>query len=79
MSDEVPADVWKALEPTPSQRRRIEDQVFAWLEAHETSIVAEWLSLIRVRPLAGLTYAAAAAVSLLLLSPLGWLVVSVLA
>lgn len=74
MIDDFPAAEWSAFAPTPLQRRRIERRVFAWLEAHETSIAAEWLKLLRVAPIVGLSYAAAGVVSLALLSPLGWLV-----
>ena len=79
MSDDLQGADWSTLEPTPSRRRRIEGQVFSWLEAYETSIVAEWLRLVRIRPLAGLGYATAAALSLLLLSPVGWIVAGLLA
>jgi hypothetical protein len=78
MSDEHPADNWSILEPTSSQRHRIEQKVSEWLEANDTSIAAEWLGLIRVQPLACFGYAAAGALSLLFFSPIGLLIASLL-
>lgn len=69
---------WVTLEPTARQRRRIENRVLEWLEAHETSLAAEWLDLIKVHPVAGLGYAAAGALSLVAVTPLSWLASSVL-
>jgi hypothetical protein len=64
---------WSALEPSARRRARIETQVFEWLEARETSLLGEWLALLKVEPLTGLAYASVGALSLLLLSPLGWI------
>ena len=64
---------WTALEPSVRRRARIETQVFDWLEASETSIAGEWLALLKVEPLSVLAYASAGAVSLVLLTPVGWM------
>ncbi len=57
---------------------RLLNRVLEWLEAGETSLLAEWLELIKVDPLPALGFAAMAAVSLLALTPLGWLATSML-
>ena len=78
MNDTEVTQIWRTLEPSGRQRARIEDRVFDWIEARETSLATEWLNLIRTDPLPGLGLAAMAAVSLLMLTPLGWLASSVL-
>jgi hypothetical protein len=70
--------LWSRLEPNGRQRARIENRVFEWVEAGETSLLTEWLSLIRVDPLRALGFAAMAAVSLLMFTPLGWVASSML-
>ena len=50
MNDEEIGDAWTMLEPTVRRRRRIDARVFAWLDAHDTSIAAEWLGLFRIAP-----------------------------
>lgn len=74
MSDAELMSLWSALEPNGRQRARIETRVFEWLEASETSIAAEWLALLKVEPLTALAYASVGAVSLILLTPVGWIV-----
>ena len=74
MNDTELMNLWSALEPSARQRARIETRVFDWLEASETSIAAEWLGLLKVEPLTTLAYASVCAVSLLLLTPVGWIV-----
>ena len=64
---------WATLEPSAHRRVRIETQVFDWLEASERSIAGEWLALLKVEPLSVLAYASAGAVSLVLLTPVGWM------
>ena len=44
MNDEELGDAWTTLEPTVRQRRRIDARVFAWLEARDTPLAAEWLA-----------------------------------
>jgi len=78
MNDTELRNLWSALEPNGRQRARIETRVFEWLEASETSIAGEWLGLLKVEPLTALAYASVGAVSLLLLTPIGWIAVSLL-
>lgn len=74
MNDAELMSLWSALDPNGRQRARIETRVFEWLEASETSLVSEWLSLLKVEPLTALAYASVGAVSLILLTPVGWIV-----
>ena len=78
MSDENGSDDWSLLEPTPSQRRRIEGRVLSWLEAHETSLASEWLGFVSFRPITALGYVAASALSLAAVTPISWLMASML-
>ena len=78
MNDTEITQLWTRLEPNGRQRARIENRVFEWVEASETSLLAEWLNLIKVDPLPGLGFAAMAAVSLLMFTPLGWVASSML-
>ena len=73
MNDTELLNLWSALEPSSRRRARIETRVFEWLEASETSLVGEWLGLLKVEPLEVLVYASVGALSLALLSPVGWL------
>ena len=73
MNDTELMSIWSTLEPSTRRRARIETRVFEWLEASETSIAAEWLGLLKVEPLTALAYASVGAVSLLLLTPVGWM------
>ena len=78
MNDVEITQLWSRLEPNGRQRGRIENRVFEWIEASETSLLAEWLNLIRVDPLPGLGFAAMAVLSLFMLTPLGWVASSML-
>jgi len=73
MNDTELMSLWSALEPSTRRRARIETRLFEWLDASETSIVAEWLGLLKVEPLRALAYTSVGAVSLFLLTPLGWI------
>lgn len=73
MSDEELSSEWSVLEPTIRQRKRMEGRVFSWLAARETSLVAEWLTFLRFNPIAGLGFATASALSLVLVTPISWL------
>ena len=66
------AALWSQLGPDTRRRARIETRVFEWLEASETSLAGEWLALLKVEPVTGLAFAAVGAVSLVLLTPVGW-------
>jgi hypothetical protein len=61
------------LQPTVRQRRRIDARVFAWLEARDTPLAAEWLSLLKVAPFSAVGLVAVSAVSIATASPVVWL------
>jgi hypothetical protein len=69
---------WAALEPTAQRRRRVDTRVFEWVEARETSLASEWLGLLTIHPVAGLSLSAAGALSLALATPLNWVTFSIL-
>jgi len=73
MNDEELGGVWTILEPTVRQRRRIDARVFAWLEARDTPLAAEWLGLFRVAPFCAVGLVAVSAVSIAIAPPLVWL------
>jgi hypothetical protein len=72
MNDEELGDAWTTLEPTIRRRRRIDARVFAWLEARDTPLAAEWLGLFRVAPFAALGLATVSVVSIVTATPLVW-------
>ena len=74
MTDAELVATWSMLEPKASRRARIEARVFEWIEASETSLLGEWLSVLKVEPLRGLAYVSVGALSLALLTPVGWIV-----
>ena len=78
MNDTALTQLWSTLEPNGYERARIENRVFEWVEASETSLLGEWLSLIKTNPVGGLGLTAVSALSLLMLSPLGWVAASML-
>lgn len=67
-----------ALEPSAHRRRRIDARVSEWIDAKQTSLLAEWLRLLRIEPAMAVGLCTVGAVSLVLVSPLGWIVFSVL-
>ena len=73
MSEADLVALWSALGPDARRRARIETRVFDWLEARETSLAGEWLDLLKVDPVAGLGFAAVGAVSVVALTPVGWI------
>jgi hypothetical protein len=73
MNDEEIGAVWTTLQPTGRQRRRIDAHVFAWLEARDTPLAAEWLGLFRVAPFSAVGLVAVSAVSITIATPLLWL------
>ena len=74
MNDVELTGAWSTLEPSSRRRARIETRLFEWLEASETSLLGEWLGLLKVEPLTGLAYVSVGALSLVLLTPVGWIV-----
>jgi hypothetical protein len=73
MNDEELAIDWTTLQPTVRQRRRIDAHVFAWLEARDTPLAAEWLGLFRVAPFSAVGLIAVSAVAIATATPLAWL------
>ena len=73
MNDEELDGVWTTLQPTVRQRHRIDARVFAWLEARETPLAAEWLGLFRVAPFSAAGLVAVSAVATATAPPLVWL------
>ena len=78
MNESETLATWTALEPTPPQRRRIDSRVRGWLAARESSLATEWLELLKVNPIARLTFATVAACLMLITTPLSWLALAVL-
>jgi len=78
MNDTDLVGAWSTLEPSSRLRARIETRVFEWIEASETSLAGEWLGLLRVEPLTGLAFASVGALSLVVFTPIGWMVSLVL-
>ena len=72
MNDEDLSGVWAQLEPTGRQRRQIDARVFAWLEARDTPLAAEWLELFSAAPLTTFGLAAASAVAIAAVPPIAW-------
>jgi len=72
MNDEELTASWTTLEPSATQHRRIEARVFTWIDAHDTSLAAEWLALFKIAPFGVLGLAAASAVAIIALSPVVW-------
>jgi hypothetical protein len=73
MNDERFDDLWATLQPTADQCRRIDAQVFAWLEAHDTPLAAEWLGLFKVAPFSATGLVAVSAVAVAMATPFLWL------
>jgi len=73
MNETELVSTWSTLEPSSRRRARIETRVFEWIEASETSLAGEWLGLLKVEPLKALAFASVGALSLLLLTPVGWM------
>lgn len=73
MNDEELRAAWEAFVPTPAEHHRIARRVFAWLDAGETSLVAEWLVLFKVSPVGTLALATVSALALAVFSPFVWI------
>jgi hypothetical protein len=72
VNDEDLAALWLTLDPTERQRHRIGRRVFAWLEARDTSLAAEWVTLFRRAPLPAFGLLSVGAVWVLASTPLVW-------
>ena len=73
MNDEELGAVWTTLQPTVSQRRRIDARVFAWLDARDTPLAAEWFGLLRAAPFAAIALVSFGVFSIVMATPLVWL------
>jgi hypothetical protein len=73
VNDEELGAVWTTLQPTVSQRRRIDARVFAWLDARDTPLAAEWFGLFRAAPFSAIALVAVGAISIVTATPLVWL------
>jgi hypothetical protein len=78
MNDEELAGAWATIEPTVYQRRRIDAHVFAWLEARDTALAAEWLGLLRLAPFSAAGLVAVSAVTVATAPPLMWLALALM-
>ena len=78
MNDEELAGAWTTTEPTVYQRRRIDAHVFAWLEAGDTTLAAEWLGLLRLAPFSAAGLVAVSAVTVTTAPPLLWLALALM-
>ncbi len=72
MNDDDLAESWETLEPTTMQAQRIDAHVSDWLEAHDTSLGAEWMALFRIAPFGAFGLAGASAIAIVAASPLLW-------
>jgi len=73
MNEEDLGAVWTAFQPTSIQRRRIDARVFAWLDAHDTPLAAEWLGLFTATPVSAVGLVSVSAVSVAVATPVLWL------
>jgi hypothetical protein len=73
MNDDELVGLWATLQPTASQRRRIDMRVFTWMEARDMPLAAEWFGVFRVAPFAAVGLVAASAISIATAPPLVWL------
>jgi len=73
MNDEQCASDWETLAPAAPQRRRMEARVSGWLDAHDTSLAAEWGGLFRVDPWAAIGLVPVSAIAVVVTTPLVWL------
>lgn len=73
MSDERLRRAFEVLEPTLSQRSRVEARVVTAWESRQRSLFTEWLDVLRGRPLVNGAWMLAAMAVLLLTTPIGGL------
>ncbi len=70
MTDQPLPIVAEALTPGEFQRQRMARAVYAGVEAEQASLLSEWLTLIRARPLLHSAYVMAAVAMVIWMSPL---------
>jgi hypothetical protein len=73
VTDDELGVMWTTLEPTDGQRQRIDARVFAWLDAHDTPLVREWLGLFTATPVSAVGLVSVSAVSVVVATPVVWL------
>jgi hypothetical protein len=73
MNDEELGSAWTTLDPTWAERRRIDGRVRAWLEAHDTSLAAEWLGMFQVAPVTSFALVTVSALAVAVAPPVLWL------
>lgn len=78
LRDEALRDRFAALEPPEEALDRMEEAALAAFDATQRSLAAEWVELLRVRPAAHGVLTLAAALALLIVTPLGSLLLSLL-
>lgn len=66
MNDDEFRGLWATIEPTMRQRRKIDGRVFEWVDAHDTSLAAEWLGLFKVERFSAFGLVAVSAVPIAL-------------
>lgn len=77
MTDIEFTEAWSGLQPAADARLRIQARLLADLAAHDTSLAAEWLGLLRIAPLKTLGLGALSAVAIA--APLAWIAAMVVA
>ncbi len=70
MPEETLPVVAEALTPGARQRQRMARVIYAGVEAERSSLLSEWLDLVRARPLLHGTYVLVAVALLVWMSPL---------
>lgn len=69
--DRLLLTAFEELEPLPASVARMRGTLHRKLEAERTSLLGEWLELLKVRPVVHTAYLLAATVVLLVSTPLG--------
>lgn len=69
--DDFPEHPFAALEPDGPARERMEGVVLAAHALSQRPLAAEWLALLRTRPVSGVLLVGAAAATILVATPVG--------
>jgi hypothetical protein len=73
MNDEELANLWTTLQPIASERGRIDRRVFAWLEARDMPLSAEWIALFKAGPFSAAGLVTVSVVAVAVPMPIVWL------
>lgn len=73
MNERELSTLWTSLEPDADASRNIRQRVDQWMDAHDTSLAAEWMGLFSLEPLAAVGLTAASGLVLAVASPLAWI------